>query len=97
LEQFGPNCKPKLASAGILWTHPMLLHCCVSFILSEQRVLCCAALFWWPNWVMSHSFLRAAEGGFGVQFGPNCKPKLASAGIVEPSNAAALRCVLHIE
>jgi hypothetical protein len=36
---------------------------------------------------------------FGAVCCPNnCKPKLASsAGIVDPSNAAALLCVLHIE
>jgi hypothetical protein len=47
--------------------------------------------------------LHAAEGEFGAISSsakiPNCKPKLASAaaGIVDPSNAAALLCVLHIE
>jgi hypothetical protein len=46
---------------------------------------------------MAHSLLHAAQGNFIVHIRPLFSPKLTSGGIVDPSNAAALLHVSHMD
>jgi hypothetical protein len=63
-EQFRPHCSPKLTSGGIVDpSNAAALHF-MSFIWIQRWDFHCASGRLWPNWVMAHSLLHAAQGKF---------------------------------